>query len=436
MHEREQRVVIGGEYSNWTQVVAGVPQGSILGPLLFIIYINDIVHDIGSTIKLFADDTSLSIIVDDPINDAQLLNNDLEKIQTWAKTWLVTFNPNKTVSVLISRKTNKPLHPPLKMNNIFIKEVLSHKHLGLNFNNTGTWNSHIDEIATKAWKRLHIMRKFKFLLDRSSLQQFYFTFIRPVLEYADIIWSNCTLAESETLEKIQIEAARIVTGTTKLVSIHDLFREVGWEKLHDRREKHKLIKFFNMKNKNCPEYLNIMVPNQISETTQYSLRNSSNIQGIPCRTSLYSNSFLPSVIRQWNELPNDIKQATSVRSLKSHLDRDHQQPPKYYNYGKRKEQILHTRLRLNCSSLNHHLFSKNIIDDPHCTCGDIESTSHFLLYCNNYSVIRQELVRAVSNIATPSLKLLLYGDTNLTQHENETIFKHVQKFVVSSKRFT
>jgi hypothetical protein len=100
----------------------GIPQGSILGLLLFIIVINDIVRDIGASIKLFVDDSSLYVAIESPNIAANILNNDLQKIHNWSDRWLVKFNPQKTATMLISRKTVKPLHPPLKMNNHDIQE--------------------------------------------------------------------------------------------------------------------------------------------------------------------------------------------------------------------------------------------------------------------------------------------------------------------------
>ena len=202
LNDRLQRVVLSsGGSSAWTPIKAGVPQGSILGPLLFLLYINDIVEDINSSIRLFADDTSLYIIVDDAIQTAETLNSDLEKVSRWAQQWLGTFNPAKSDSVLFSRKLNKPYHPPVSIDKTQINEVTSHKHLGVLFSNDCSWHNHIEHIKTKAWNRINVMRKLKFKLDRRSLQTIHFSFIRPLLEYADVVWNNCTQYESNEQEK-------------------------------------------------------------------------------------------------------------------------------------------------------------------------------------------------------------------------------------------
>ena len=108
------------ESSNWNSVFAGVPQDSILGPILFLIYINDIINDIRSKSRLFADDTSLYLIVDNPNESAELLNADLDKNYIWPKQWLIDFNLSKTETLNISRKLNAQHHPDLIMNNTVI----------------------------------------------------------------------------------------------------------------------------------------------------------------------------------------------------------------------------------------------------------------------------------------------------------------------------
>ena len=157
LFKRRQRVVLPGVESLWSFIKAGVPQGSISGPLLFLPFINDIVNEIHANTRLFADDTSLYLIVEHPDVTAQLLNIDLETKAKWAKLWLVTFNPSKSESLLISRKVNVPIHPPIFMHNQQLTEVTSHKHLGLHISKDCTWHEQIEYIKEKAWFRINIM---------------------------------------------------------------------------------------------------------------------------------------------------------------------------------------------------------------------------------------------------------------------------------------
>ena len=222
-------------------------------PPLFITYINDIVRDIGASIKLFADHTGLYVTVESPNIAANILNNDLQKIHHWSNRWLVKFNPQKTETMLISRKTVKPLHPPLKMNNHDIQEVSSHKHLGIYFSDNGSWHEHMGYIVKKSFVRLNILRRFRLVLDRFTLEKMYFSFIRPILEYGDVIWDSNIQYLADKIEHVQIESMRIVTGGTKLTSINKLYDETSWEKLTDQRRNHKLVLFHKMVNREVSE---------------------------------------------------------------------------------------------------------------------------------------------------------------------------------------
>ena len=172
LKDRKQRVVLPGSASSWAFIEVGVPQGSILDPLLFLRYINDIVDDIHSCIRLFADDTSLYIIEDNPISAADELNADLAKIHAWAVKWLVSFNTAKSESMILSCKHNKPFYPPLSMNQNLINSVNSHKQLGLTFSQDCSWHDHLELVKTKAWLPINIMRRL-FQLDRKSFQAIY-----------------------------------------------------------------------------------------------------------------------------------------------------------------------------------------------------------------------------------------------------------------------
>ena len=333
LSNRKQRVVFPGAESKWNEIRPGVPQGSILGPLLFLLFINDIAKDIGCNIRLFADDTSVCLVVENPDTAAELLNLDLDKIMAWAKKWLVRFNPVKTEAFLASRKLNKPIHPPHFIEGTQIVEVDSHKHLEIFFQNDYSWHNHIDYVKEKAWSRVNAMRKLKFDFDRKSLETANLTFIRPILEYADIVWDNCTQYGKNELDKIQNEAARIVTVTTKLVSIRELYKEINWDTLDERGRKHKLALFYKMVNGLSPPYLSSLLPIPVNRVSSYYLRNSNDIRTIPARTNLYYNSLLPSAIQEWNNLPLDVRTSESLYSFKRRLNDRNRVVPKYYYSG-------------------------------------------------------------------------------------------------------
>ncbi len=244
---RQQRVVYSSSCSQWAPINAGVPQGSIRGPLNFLIFINDIVQCIHSNIRLFADDTSIYIIVEDPVTSSLTLNADLSTIHQWSEAWLVRFNSSKTKTMTFSRKQNRVQHPDLTMNGAVIDKVKEHKHLGFTFSDDAKWNIHISTCLDSAWQRIGILRSLKFRLSRSSLERMYFSFIRSLLEYGDVVWDNCSIQLKNDIEAVQTEAARIVSGATKLCNIARLYQYLTCESLSDRRKKHRLFQFYKRK---------------------------------------------------------------------------------------------------------------------------------------------------------------------------------------------
>ena len=141
--DRKQRVVLNGQCPNWDKISPGVPQSSVLGPLLFLIYINDVPYDVACNIKLFADDTSLFRTVRDKNVAALDLSQDLGKITLWALQWKMKFNATKTEEVLFSCKREKPVHPVLKLGEAVISPKSEHKHLGLILDSKLNFKSHI-----------------------------------------------------------------------------------------------------------------------------------------------------------------------------------------------------------------------------------------------------------------------------------------------------
>ena len=225
---RKQRVLLDGFYSTWEITRVGVPQGSVLGPLLFLVFINDITENIQSHIKLFADDAMLYLDVEDHTKAAQILNQDLQNIYAWSQKWLVNFNAKKTESLIFKTKTVKQQHPPLFLHNTAIAEVNSHTHLGLTLSSDGKWEKQITNMISKTNYILAALRKLKNSLDRHTLSRICTSYIRSTMEYASIVWNNCTLLQSNRLEQLQLEASRIVTGSVKGTKHKFLYKETGW----------------------------------------------------------------------------------------------------------------------------------------------------------------------------------------------------------------
>ena len=136
-------------------------------------------------------------------------------------------------------------------------------------------------------------------------------------------------------------------------------------------------------------------------------------------------------------LCDEAKASDTVQSFKAFLNKDRPEGNALYNIGDRKLQVLHTRLRTRCSSLNQHLFVKNVVESPLCQCGHPETTKHFLLQCQRYSDIhvRHELIDKVSPITCPTVDILLYGDNSKDLRSNSAIFEAVQKYINDSQRF-
>ena len=155
LSNRFQRVVLNGKTSNWEKNNAGVSQGSILGPLFFLIYINDLTDGTSSIAKLFADDTSLFSVVQNKNNSASQLNNDLNKVSDWAYTWKMYFNtdPSKQAQeVIFSKKYAREDHPPIYFSDILVTPTTIEKHIGVYLDEKLNYNTHIKEKLSKVYK--------------------------------------------------------------------------------------------------------------------------------------------------------------------------------------------------------------------------------------------------------------------------------------------
>ena len=453
LSDRKIRVVINGQSSEWRSTTAGVPQGSILGPLLFLVFINDITSNIESDIHLFADDTSLMDIIDNYALTYAKLNRDLYRLSTWAKRWLVTFNASKTVYLQISRKTFPSPKPILRLNGQIIKEVNTHKHLGLTFNTSLTWSDHISNLVAKSSMCIGLLRRISRDVPRQCCEILYKAMIRPLLEYADVIFDGCSDSDAQRLESTQRQAALACTGAYKHTSHTKLLQELGWTDLELRRKHHRLGIMFKIQTQTAPPYLRNACPPLTRDRTTYNLRTSENITTPHQRTSTYQQSFYPHTIKDWNKLDRNSRNSTSINSFKDKLKKSTgTKTNKLYHHDSSKAAINHTRMRLGLSALSSQRHDYRHIPKPTCpTCGaKSEDPTHYFLLCPTFARNRPTLLQETCNILFYYniqvdftlrafrkfyITTLLQGSPVLTMDDNRKIFTLVQTFIQQSQRF-
>ena len=171
------------------------------------------------------------------------------KIYNRSTKWLVDFNPQKNKCILFSTNQGN-IKPQILFNNEDVEFVEHHKHLGVTFSSNCKWHCHIQNILKSTSGQLSMLRKFKIHLNRENLEKIYFTYIRPLLEYAFELWDGCTILDLNKIEQIQHEAARMVTGLAKFASIESLYFED-----HSRRHSRKLNLFYKIRNIDSPLYV-------------------------------------------------------------------------------------------------------------------------------------------------------------------------------------
>ena len=207
---RTQQVVLEGATSNQVHVTSGVPQGTVLGPLLFLIYINDFENNIDSQLRLFADDCLLYRVIKSA-RDCVNLQNDISQLCDWESTWQMTFNSSKCFVMHMSHKKN-PWLTTYIMQDLPLQSSITQKYLGVELTSNLDWNIHINTITTKANKTLGLLRRHLRCCSPATKKTAYKALVRPQMEYCSAVWDPYEKGDTETLEKVQRRAARFVKG--------------------------------------------------------------------------------------------------------------------------------------------------------------------------------------------------------------------------------
>ena len=230
-------------YSDWAPVISGVPQGSVIAPILFLIYINDLPNNLKSTVRFFADDTIIYMTISNG-TDATAVQQDLDKLAKWEETWQMEFHPQKCSVLHITRSRNPKYKQYTLHGHILVKEDNA-KYLGVVINKTLSWNNHINDVTKKANASLGFLRRNLRIGQENLKTSAYFTLVRPQLEYAAAIWDPYTQMYKNKIEMVQRRAARYVCNNyNREASVTTMIKHLHWRSLQQRRTDIRLVMFY------------------------------------------------------------------------------------------------------------------------------------------------------------------------------------------------
>ena len=319
LSSREQRVVINGCKSEWTNVKSGVPQGSILGPLLFILYINDLPECVSSVCKLFADDTKLYRTIVST-NDSVLLQKDIESMNRWSNEWQLSFNIGKCKVVQYGNVTFDTDYQMMNEDGTLVdlQTAESEKDLGIHFTSSLRFDLHISKVVNKANSITGLIKRNFVYMDNEHFLLLYKSLVRPHLDYGNSIYNPITKKNKRILENVQRRATKLVPGLQNNTYEYRL-RALNLPTLEYRRQRGDLIILFKIMHKIDDTDLTKFF---VKSTDQHGVRgNSLKLCKPRANKNPRLHSFSHRVINHWNQLPDGIIQAKDVTDFKTKLDR-------------------------------------------------------------------------------------------------------------------
>jgi hypothetical protein len=329
---RKLQVRVNGKLSDWMDVHSGIPQGSVLGPLLFVIYINDLPEmcDKEGNLFLFADDAKVYKYVQDNY-DTTILQKCCQELYNWSEKWLMKLNIDKCKIMTVTRsKKIIEYKYGFATNGGFVEleRVDNMKDLGVIFDSDLSFKNHIYEKINKAYQMIGIINRNFRDLHKETFLLLYKSIVRSHIEYANSVWNPYKKSLIEDIEKVQKRATKMVKGLNKMSYIQRL-KNLGLPTLKLRRSRGDMIEVYKIVTNKYDSEVNLSIPLMENSRTR---GNSLKLRVDRAKLDLRKYSFTARVVSLWNSLPDQVVTAESVNSFKNRLDSLWKKDDAYYNY--------------------------------------------------------------------------------------------------------
>ena len=320
LSNRTQRCNVSGGLSTPRTITCGVPQGSILGPLLFLMYINDLPNCLReASLRMFADDTNITLTAKTLTELKLALTSELSNLNCWLRANRLSLNVAKTELMIIGsrqRLNTQCDEVDIRIDDEMIKRVDRTKSLGLTIDDRLSWSNHVDEICRKVSSAIGALKRnsIRPFISANTALQIYNALILPHFDYCSPVWDCLSGQSSDKLQKLQNRAARVITKLPFDTSSNLLLDNLKWEKLFLRRKKQKALIMYKTIHDLAPEYLQRLFSQRDAE---YNLRNLEGKLTLPKpNTNYLKRSFCYSGACLWNNLPQYLRNADSIGQFK------------------------------------------------------------------------------------------------------------------------
>ena len=332
LQERHMNVVVEGEHSESAPVESGVPQGTVLGPLMFLCHINDLPDTVKSQVRLFADDCLLYRQIKSQ-TDHSILQNDLIELEKWAAKWGMRFNAKKCYILSIHQKSSRFY----QLDGEILQEANSSPYLGITISNDLQWKTHITNIVKKANSTLGFLRRNLKYCPEECKRLSYIALVRSTLEYGAIVWDPYKLQDIQSIEKIQRQAARYIKNdycSRFDGCVREMLQDLKLHPLQQHRLESRLVMMYKIVRGMVPAinadevFIPIRNKRQIKPKShqdcystniisKYALNNSECYKVPASNTDQHKNSYFVKTTSDWNCLSDTHIRAETVNSFKS-----------------------------------------------------------------------------------------------------------------------